>query len=176
LLSVDETLVGRQRQQLRQGRCAMLPDVLAPEAAAPLRARIQFEPFFIADRGRYHQSAAADAVLDPLRALAEELAEAALEPAPHQFLRLERGDYQLVRDDSVRRVPGRHLELLLDFSEAPTGQAEIIYSHGLTLSQVPLSVALVERDDSQYRYQRYLNHKVGDARVFRLRLPLRFTR
>jgi hypothetical protein len=150
---------------------------LAPEAAADLRARISMRPFFIADRGRYHQGELVEGELfERLRESAERTAGAPLEVASHQWLRLGHGDYQLMRDDSVGRVEGRHLELILDFSEQATGQAEIFYSDGPLLAQTPLSLALVERHDSQYRYQRYLNHQVGDAQVFRLRLSLRFAR
>ena len=152
---------------------------LAPEAASALRAKIseRVQPFFIADRGRYHANGEfADAELfAKLRAFAVE-SVGPLELGPHQWLRLGHGDYQLIRDDSVGRVAGRHVELILDFSERATGQAEIFYTDGALLPQTPLSLALVERHDSQYRYQRYLNHQVGDAQIFRLRLSLRFVR
>jgi hypothetical protein len=169
----DETVA---RRQLRQTRSLVAPAFLDPETASALRNRA-FLPFWIADRGRYHQAEEVDAPLfDRLRAWAESLAETPLEAADHQWLRLRHGDYQLTRDDSVRRISGRHYELVLDFSERATGQAEIVYGERLRLPQLPLSLALVERDDSQYRYQRYLNHQVGEAEVFRLRLSLRFAR
>jgi hypothetical protein len=42
--------------------------------------------------------------------------------------------------------------------------------------QLPLSLALVERQDSLYRYDRYFNHLIGEAEVWRLRLSLSFSR
>lgn len=162
------------RQQLRKMRSLLVPAFLEAEIATTLRAR-SFAPFWIADRGRYHQAEEIDQPLfDRLREWAEPLVETPLETAAHQWLRLGHRDYQLQLDDSLRR--GRHHELVLDFSERDTGQAEIVYSHGLSLPQLARSLALVERDDSQYRYQRYLNHQVGDAQVFRLRLSLRSKR
>jgi hypothetical protein len=58
----------------------------------------------------------------------------------------------------------------IDFSR---WQAEIVYTNGRDSFIVPQgcnSLALVERDESLYRYQRYLNHRVGQAEVWRLRL------
>ena len=53
---------------------------------------------------------------------------------------------------------------------------EVVIDPSVPVPQWPLSVALVERHDSLYRYDRYLNHTAGDAEIWRLRLSLGFTR
>jgi hypothetical protein len=165
-------------------RRVVMPAVFDDGAAAQTRERLQSEglaPFDIADRGRYHANLGfVDGPLFlELRGFAERVVEAPLAFAATRWLRFARGDYQLIRGDAVERgARGRHLELTLDFSARETEQAEIVYTDGrdsFVVPQWPLSVALVERDDSLYRYERYLNHLVGDAHIYRLRLSLRFT-
>jgi hypothetical protein len=54
----------------------------------------------------------------------------------------------------------------------------MVYTDGaasFVVPQLSRSLALVERrSENLYRFERYLNHQVGDAEVWRLRLSLRF--
>ncbi len=164
----------------------IVPSIFDEDAAASLRSRLTSEeltPFYLADRGRYHYNASSvdEPLWAALRGFAERVVQSPLEPAGARWLRFGRGDYQMIRGDAVERaergMSGRHLEVSLDFSAQDTDQAETVYSDGAESFVVPQwgqSVALVERVDSLYRYQRYLNHLVGDAEVWRLRLSFRF--
>jgi hypothetical protein len=115
-----------------------------------------------------------------LTAFAEKIAGGPLCRLEQRWLRFARGDYQITHGDHVDRAArGRHLELTLDFSAVDTDQGESVFTDGrqtFIVPQLPRSLALVERDDSLYRYDRYLNHKTGDAEVWRLRLSLGFPR
>ena len=65
--------------------------------------------------------------------------------------------------------------MTLDLSAHATEQAETVYTDGVQswpISQLPGSVAVVERDAWLYRYDRYLDHRIGDRTVYRLRLAL----
>jgi hypothetical protein len=67
------------------------------------------------------------------------------------------------------------VELLYDFSPAMLGTGEVIYTDGHEswfVPQIPGVIALVEREAWLYRHARYLDHAVGDAVVYRLRLTL----
>jgi hypothetical protein len=87
-----------------------------------------------------------------------------------------RGDYALARDDAAELE--RHLELTLDVSVIATGGADICYTHRgqlfYAVPQIPGAVGLVQRGPTIRRYDRYLNHRAGDAEVIRLRLALSF--
>jgi hypothetical protein len=164
---------------------AVLPSVFDPYGARLLReclAEAGMTPFHVADRGRYHVNLEyEDAhVFDELRGLAERVVDEPLTPLAHRWLRFSPGDYQLIRGDVVERAArGRHLELTLDFSSRETGLGEMVYSDGrdsFAIPQWPLAVALVERGDSLYRYDRYLNHTMGAVEIWRLRLSLGFAR
>jgi hypothetical protein len=164
----------------------VIPNAIDADAAAELRALAVdgLQPFYAADRGRYHVNTdLVDAPLfDSLRVFAERVVGTPLAVGPARWLRFARGDYQLLRGDAVERSErARHVELTLDFSATETKQAEIVYtdeaasfSEIFFLPQLPQSVALVERGDTLYRYDRYLNQHVGRAEVWRLRLALRF--
>ena len=161
---------------------AVLPELLLADGAAELRARAEtagLEPFFVADRGRYHanQTLRDEPLFDELRQIAAAVVEAPLVVGAARWLRLERGDYSLIRGDQASRSePARHLELTLDFSEAPSDQAEIVYSDGaesIVVPQWPGALALVDKPPTLYRYERYLTHQVQLA-IYRLRLILRY--
>jgi hypothetical protein len=150
--------------------------------AAQLRARVKVAPFYLADRGRYHVGEGADEELfSSLTRFAEAVVGEPLHYVAHRWLRFAHGDYQLTHGDHHDgAAKGRHLELTLDFSARETDQGETVYTDGreaaFLIPQLPLSLALVERRDSLYRYDRYLNHLIGDAEVWRLRLSLGFSR
>jgi hypothetical protein len=160
---------------------ATIPGALSPDAAEEIRARLAehtFEPFFLAHRGRYarNEAYADDELFEGLVALAEEVVGEPLRLAAFRWTRLVRGDYALMRDD---RAPlERHVELTLDVSGCVTGAAEICYAHRGTLfhavGQLPGALGLVQRGPTIRRYDRYLNHAVGDAEVVRLTLTLLF--
>jgi len=165
----------------RAQRHLVMPMLLDDDTAANLRARLLLEGverFSVADRGSYREKRQfrLPPLFDPLRQLAEKVVEAPLAELSHQWLCFARGDYQLMRGDAVERgATGRHLELTLDFSAREIGQGEIVYSDErgeILVPQMKHALALVERHDSMYRYERYLNHLVGEAEVWRLRLWL----
>ena len=178
----DDEAIARLRESYSAQPWArvVVPDVIDEKIAAELRSRAaaQVRPFCVADRGRYHTGAASvdGALFEALRALAERVAGRPLVLAAAFWWRFAHGDYQLLRGDAVARLsPARHIELTLDFSSVETGQAEIVYTDGresFFIPQIPLSAALVQRVDALYRYERYLNHHVGEAEVWRLRLSL----
>jgi hypothetical protein len=172
------------RQLYASQHHVVVPSLLEPDAAARLRAQVKDEvaPFYIADRGRYRLSTTHvdEELFAALAAFAGAVAGVPLQRVEQRWLRFAHGDYQLTHGDHVDRVArGRHLELTLDFSAGETDQGETVYTDGrvtFVVPQLPLSLALVERDDSLYRYDRYFNHKIGDAEVWRLRLSLGFPR
>lgn len=127
---------------------------------------------FVADRERLETATLDDPLPARLAALAGEIAGAALVPMGVRWMRLGHGDYQLTKGDARARPPEPHLELIADLSAAATGEAEIFYSDGRVLPQLPGSVAVVERDATLLRWQRYLTLRVGAAAVYRLRLTL----
>jgi hypothetical protein len=172
------------RQLYDKQNYVVVPSLLEPEAAASLRARVASEvaPFYIADRGRYHLSTTFtdEELFAALTAFAEGVAGGPLAHVEHRWFRFAHGDYQMSNGDRLDRAArGRHLELTLDFSAGETDQGETVFTDGrmtFVVPQLPLSLALVLRDDSLYRYDRYFNHKIGDAEVWRLRLSLAFPR
>ncbi|UQA55176.1 hypothetical protein [Polyangium aurulentum] len=158
-----------------------IPGVLSLEAAEEIRARLaggDFEPFFLAHRGRYARNAsyADEELFEGLVALAQEVTGEPLRVAAFRWMRLVRGDYALMRDDPAPL--DRHTELTLDVSGDVTGAAEICYAHRGRLfhavSQLPGAVGLVQRGPTIRRYDRYLNHAVRDAEIVRLTLTLMF--
>jgi hypothetical protein len=177
----DPLVLGGYRNLFRTPKIpfALLPDALDPSEMAELRARVErlVEPFTLADRGHYHAGTAADELLcAELYVLAAAIVEAPLRAAGARWLRFAHGDYSLMRDDR-ERAPGRTLELTCDFSETSTGQGQIIYTDGretLVVPQWPGSIALVEKSNTLYRYERYLTHTIGEQRIFRLRLQLHY--
>ena len=156
----------------------VIPNVISPAAAEPLRDAVLSAPFTrfdLAPRGRY---AFLDAAPNPalegaLLAIAEPIVERRLEVASSRWSRLVHGDYALLRDD---RADKPSVELTLDISERASGGAEICYCHRGRLvfaaPQIPGSLTIVERGPSIRRYERYLSRHVGDAEIVRLRLVL----
>lgn len=179
-LDTPEVLAAQARLY-RAGRIpgAVLPAALEPATAAGLRTRLSsagFTPFWVADRGRFAANDTLEdrALFEHLRDVAEEISAERLELEGFCWLLLRRGDYALLKHG---RPPARRsLELTLDFSAASTGEAEIVYGDGrerlFVVPQLAEGLALVERGPEASRYERYLTARVGDARVFRLRLVL----
>lgn len=173
------------RELYRTKRHVMVPALLDAAVAQQLRAALAeaVAPYYLADRGRYHVSKgpADEPLFSSLIGFAETIVGEPLGRLAHRWLRFRHGDYQLTHGDHAdAAAQGRHLELTLDFSARESDQAETVYTDGTSAAfivpQLPLSLALVERRDSLYRYDRYLNHLIGDAEVWRLRLSLSFSR
>lgn len=175
--STDDQL----RAQFRAGRChhvllaGFIPNTL------PLRARVDaagWTAYDQPDRGRYeyNRTLVLDDVLAGLCTTAETIVERRLRVERFVWLRFRHRDYQLSKDDARERpLHARHVELLYDFSPAMLGKGEVIYTDGREswfVPQIPGVIALVEREEWLYRHARYLDHTVGDALVYRLRLTL----
>lgn len=176
----DPTTDEATRVQFRAGRChhALLGFVAD---TAPLRAQLDaagWTTFDEPDRGRYehNRSLVIDELFTDLRETAEAIVERRLQVERAVWLRFRHRDYQLTKDDARERpLDARHVELLYDFSRAMLGKGEVIYTDGREswiVPQVPNVVALVEREAWLYRHARYLDHTIGDALVYRLRLTL----
>ncbi len=148
---------------------APVPSLLLPEAidgavAADLRARLDAAgttAFDLADRGRYRHNDALriDPLWDELTGFAAGVAGpgATVTLAAVRWLRLGRGDYSLVKDDTRTRPAGPHLELVLDLSPGTSGEAELVYTDGLATLGVPQIaglLAVVDRTATSTRYQR----------------------
>lgn len=174
--STDDEL----RAQFRAGRCrhVMLAGFIAD--AAPLRAQVDaagWTAFDEPDRGRYEHNRAlvVDDVFAGLRVTAEQIIERRLRIERAVWLRFRHRDYQLTKDDARERPLTTHVELVYDFSLAMLGKGEVTYTDGREtwlVPQVPSIIALVEREPWLYRHVRYLDHTIGDALIYRLRLTL----
>jgi hypothetical protein len=171
------------RARFRDGRChqVVLQELLAEERAAPMRDQLDaagFEPYYEPDRGRYELNRTLEGgeLFEELRQLAELIAERPVTIGPFRWTRHRHRDYALIKDDAKPRlVEGAYLELILDFSARATGQAEIVYTEGKEswpIPQMPGALAVVERAPGLYRYERYLDHRVADTVLHRLRLAL----
>jgi len=170
------------RARFREGRChhVVMPELVAEDRTAAMRAQLDevgFAPFYEPDRGRYeiNRELAAPELFEELRELVEHIVERPVQVGPAHWLRLRHRDYALLKGDAKTRAPGKHIEVTLDFSERATEQAEIVYTDGgesWVVSQLPGSLAVVERDTWLYRYERYLDHRVTDGSIYRLRLAL----
>lgn len=160
-------------------RCVLVPEALLPSAVSAARQRLAAQARWrtrdLAHCGHYSY---VDDVCDPelfapLLQLARLVSGAPHTVARARLCRLIRGDYALQGDDPVREG----VELTCDLSAASGDAAQTVYRHrGANFFVVPqrsASVALVERTNTVTRYDRYLNHRVGDAIVYRLRLLLR---
>lgn len=149
--------------------------------AAALEAieTLSFERRDLADQGVYdHASdAAAPEVEEALVELASRIARTPLEARARRWYRMRAGDYTLVKDDRwiTEAAPG-WLDLSVDLSPEPTGEAEVVFMHrGAPFFTAPQRlgvVSLVTRGPTVTRFDRYLTHRVGSREVQRLRLLL----
>lgn len=176
-------MIADLRAELRAASlpAVIVPDVISAAAAKSLRHRVAaagLRPYFVADRGRYwfNDDWTEPELFERLRTLAEGVIERSCRPANLRWSRLAHGDYALTKDDAAR-VMGRppEVELSLDFSAAPSEDAQIVYSNGqaaFVIPQRPGSLAVIDRTSALYRYERYVTHRIGGGEVFRLRLGL----
>jgi hypothetical protein len=152
------------------------PDVIDAEERARVRAALDaagWQPRAIADRYQLAVATLDDPLIDRLVELAATVAGMPLERQGHEWMRLQHGDYQLMKGDALERPSESHVEVIADLSAAATGEAEIFYSDGRVVPQLPGAVAVLKRDATLVRWQRHLSLRVGDAAVYRLRLTLR---
>lgn len=159
-----------------------LPAVIVPAAvgvalAAELRARAPaFTRYTLVDRGSYDfiDEPPFPDVLDVLAGIATEVTGRALRVASARLLRLNPGDYLLVRHDRVH--DDRPVELVLDVSAAPVADAEVHWRHRgqvyFTMPSSPCALALVERGPTVLANHTYLS-KRGTNSVVRLNVLLR---
>jgi hypothetical protein len=177
--------VNELRARFREARChhLVIEEVVNAERAATVRAQIDaagFARYYEPDRARYEVNGdhVEPALLDELRELAEQITERPLRHARATWLRLRHRDYALMKSDARGRLDDAHVEVTLDLSEKATEQAEIVYSDGReswVVPQRPGSVCIVERESWLFRYERYLDLRIEDAVIYRLRLALLFT-
>ncbi len=157
----------------------IVPDVLAPAAAAQVRAALApgFVRYDLLDRGSYEHQAP---TLPP--ALATQLVELAtgitgrtLAISCVRALRLRAGDYLLAHHDRV--YDDLPLELIVDASAAPVPGAEVhVRRRGQVFFRVPSApgaVALVERGPTVTTNHTYVSRRFADAEVVRLHVLLR---
>ena len=168
------------RAQFRAGRCqhALLAGFAIDLAA--LRAQVDasgWTAFDEPDRGRYeyNRTLVDDELFAGLCATAETITERRLRVERAVWLRFRHRAYQLSKDDARERIASAHVEVLYDFSPAMLGKGDVIYTDGREswhVPQVPTLLAIVAREPWLYRYARYLDHTIGDALVYRLRMTL----
>ncbi len=163
--------------------------VIADRVDAATRAELRgaaFEPYWIADRGRYHRAPAwsgsptvapeGSSPLGPAvaRLLPPELADRPVLAA--LLSRLQHRDYVLPKGSaSLDPDAEAWLDVSIDLSASPSAEAQIVVSDGVDAVYIPQTPGLlvaVERSAGTVRYERYLNHRVGEHVVHRLRLVL----
>jgi len=140
--------------------------------------KARFARFDLAHRGRYEISndVPPPAAVAGLTEIVASCAGEALRIAMHRWVRLRRGDYELVRNDAERldRLAPRGLDVIVDLSETGSDEAEVVFTHRgqafFTVSQRPGMLAIVARRPTVQRYARYLTHRLGDREVLRLEL------
>jgi len=150
-------------------------DVVDATERARLRAALDaagWEQREIADRFRLSTGTLEDPLIERLVALATSVTGAPLQHRDHEWLRLMHGDYQLMKGDALTRPREPHVELIADLSAAATGEAEIFYSDGRVVPQLPGVVTVLDRDGALLRWQRYITQRVGGAAVYRLLVTL----
>ncbi|MCA9617749.1 MAG: hypothetical protein KC731_01930 [Myxococcales bacterium] len=158
----------------------VLEQVVHPDEASALRKRLRargFLPYRRLDRGRYELLAEIGEpdLIQNLRRVAAAVTGARLVVAQAEAYRLRHGDYLLESTDLLP-PPRRWYELTCDLSAGSSGEAQVVYArrgeHVFVAPQLAGSFALVRRDTEVSRYDRYLNHRIGDRVVHRLRLAL----
>ena len=166
---------------------APLPAVIVPEAvsaalAARVRARVEqggYTRFALVDRGSYERSTSLDEaeLLDVLTGIAAEVTRRSLVLAEAHVLRLQAGDYLLVRHDRVH--DDRPVELVLDLSPAGVPGAEVHYRHRgqvfFAVPSAPGALAVVERGPTVMCNHTYVSKRHVGASVVRLIALLRST-
>lgn len=176
-----EPVVALLRASFRANALAgtIVPSLVDAATATALRAdasaagltRYEFAPRGRFDHNDLYRPAA---LLDPLAALVATITGEPVSAAAVRWLRLRHGDYSLLWDDHLTRPAQRHFEATLDLSSSTTGQGGTIYvANGEARFVAPQRhgcLAIVDRPPHVLRYERYLDHRVGAAEVWRLRV------
>lgn len=147
--------------------------LVLPGACRPGDFRPRFRKLDVPDRGRYDF-----ADLRPFQELhefAQALTGARLKHRSTRLVRLRWRSYSLFFDDAKTRIENG-VELTLDLSRAAVGPAAIYEPGRIEVPQAPGIVAVVERNPSMFRYDRYLPAQVGNASVLRLRAAYEYGR
>lgn len=153
----------------------IIPAAVGTELAAELRERFVYQRYPQIDRASYDylDAPAIPDVLEILAGVASEVTGRALQVASARVLRLNPGDYILVRHDKVH--DGRPIELVLDLSAAPVADAEVHWRHRgqvyFTMPAAPCTLAIVERGPTVLVNHTYLS-KRGTNPVVRLNVML----
>lgn len=151
------------------------------QTADGIRAELDeagFSPFRLRHLGCYERrdTVPSAALVAELHELAEYVTATSLAVTDSACLRLRQGDYVLGQAGEPTFGEQRGYELTLDVSASSSGEAQVVYArrgeHFFAAPQLAASVALVERRPSITRYDRYLNHRIGDRVVHRIRLAL----
>ncbi len=152
---------------VRGADCARVRDSL--EASAPPER-------WLGHHGRYASVAEHDVpdIVRACRAAAESVAGERLAIDRVRLVRFGPRGYQLPADDPPS--PERCIEVTLDASASATGGAELVYCASqrpfFVISQRPGTLSIVARRPDTQRYVRYLDHSLGEVRVYRLELLL----
>lgn len=167
-------------------RSVLVSMLIAPVDAARMRAVIDAHatPFLIPDRGCYHHTEIALDAVAPLHALAEAIVGRKLAVHHARALRFGHGGYQLTRDDKYDQIKlglttQSSYELDLDLSDEITGEGETVFADAttapvLTVPHMPGTAVLLERlPNALYRWVKYLPYRIGERRVYRLRVVFR---
>lgn len=164
------------------GAAVTVPDLIARDAAATIRARATFEPYTLLDRGSYEidtldtPSAALVPIFSTLIATAErETGRSSLAVTAARLIRLRAGDYLLAHHDTI--LEGNPVEVTADLSSAPVPGAEVHYRRRgqvyFRFPCVPGSVAIVERGPTVACNHTYVSKLHVGASVVRLVVLLR---
>jgi hypothetical protein len=165
--------------------------VMTPARAAALRAHVDplLGPFHVPDRGRY-LVAELGAEVGPgagvgpepelVAALASfaatQLGLAGARVVTIRATRLAHGDYALTKDDQRRWQPDHDLDLTLDFSAGDSEEAQVVYHTAevqtVCAQRAGSAILADRRGGGTVRWERYLNQRVGEAQIYRLRVAL----
>jgi hypothetical protein len=157
-----------------------VPSAVGPALAAEVRARLAqsgYRRYRLVDRGSYDElrEPAEPELLRALAGIASEVTARSLVPAESRVLRLDPGDYLLVRHDRVH--DDRPVELVLDLSPAVVPGAEVHWRHRgqvfYALPSSPGALAIVERGPTVMCNHTYVSKRNAGASVVRLVVLLR---
>jgi hypothetical protein len=159
----------------------LIPGAFPVEAARAQILAAPFRDYWVADRGRYRIN---DTLVLPdcfaaLTSWVKQIMDTDLQTRFARFTCHRRGDYAQPKDDdrfwAGLGASERAVDLTLDLSATKSDEAQIVYfgaAGSLVMPQAPGLLALVARRAPLTRYERYLNQRVGEVELVRLRLVL----
>lgn len=168
-------------------RAVLVSQLVWPEALEDFRVALtsHWQPFAIADRGRYELADLALDTVGPLHAWCETITVRSLAVTRVRALRFSHESYQLTRDDQFDQMQlgllqEPSVELDLDFSSTITGEADVTFANNqtapvLSVPQMPNTAVLVERaPQALHRWVKYLSYRVQTRQVYRLRVVMKY--